>query len=182
MKKLLFIGLLTVMIPSVTSQVVISYWEGYGKSTSEEEFKCDSLDFSKYDGVLYAYQDGKAHIIKNILAIETPNTKENMRILQDIDEYRVKRKYAGQAVGYFATGATMIFLGNIVADAYAGNRSSEDDMDKVRKNTNAIRYTTTGIGAIFEIIGISKMVKLASGSSFSYGIKNDGVTLTYKIK
>jgi molybdopterin synthase catalytic subunit len=54
-----------------------------------------------------------------------------------------------------------------------------DKSRKIKNNSKWIRYTSTGVGAIFQFVGICKTVDLF-GRKFDYGITNNGVTVTYK--
>ena len=193
MKKLLIIVSLAIAIVLIgakpaTSQVVISYKaQAFSGGIETMKFEGDSLSYS--NGWLYVYKNGKYYTIEGITSITANSTEENRRTLKAFDEYQasiLKKRCKNQAIGFFSTGAAMIFMGNIIADSYLDKKSDnltiDDDWNKIRRNGKIIRYSFTGVGAFFEIIGISKTIKLVSGGSFGYGIKDNGVTLTYKIK
>jgi len=193
MKKLLLIIVLAAVaasfaMPSSMAQVTISYYsEVLSGAAGIKNFNCDSLYFN--NGWLYAYKDGMPYTIDDMRSINAPSTEENRRILKELDEYYVsvmKKRCKNQAIGCFATGTAFIFFGNIIADSYldkkSDNISIDDDWKKIRRNGKIIRYSLTGLGGVFQIIGVSKTVKLASDSSFSYGISDNGITLTYKFR
>ena len=193
-----------IFLPQVMAQVVIchdvpllSHSGSGGYETVKSDF--DSISFS--NGILLAYKGGISSDFIRVTSIEMSATEENRRILNDIGTYNtnlLKKRCKNSAIGFFVAGTSMIFLGNIIADVYSDNQSDklaerianekmkQDEIDKLTKttknNTKVIRYTTTGIGAVFQIVGVCQTVKLASGSSFSYGIKDNGVTLTYKFR
>jgi hypothetical protein len=199
MKKMAILLVIGAILPSAISQIIISYKaEAISGGVETRTFNGDSLHYD--NGWLYVYKNGKSYTIDGMKSIDAPSTEENMRILKDIDEYYtsvLKQRCKSSAIGFFVVGTSMIFLGNIIADAYFDNKTYKlaerfvaenmklkefnDLTNDIKRNTKIIRYTTTGVGAIFQIVGVCQTVKLASGS-FSYGIKDNGVTLTYKFR
>ena len=200
MKKLVVV--LTIVICTVSSvmaQITINYEK---RSTEESnygelvrgQFKCDSLYFQSPKRMAAYDKDGNFLSADYVTSIEAPATMENIRRLEEIGNYQsgiLKRKCRNAAIGNFVVGTTLIFISNIAADAYYDSKidnidvlskNYNNELKNIRTGTKAIRYVGTGVGAIFEIIGFVKVAQLADGSKFSYGISNDGVTVSYKFR
>jgi len=203
MKKLAVI--LVFMVCGLTSgmaqKIVINYQyvSNYGELVSEK-FECDSFYYHKSE--VLTYKNGELRVFDNcVTSIETAATEENVRRLETLGNYQsgiLKRKCRNAAIGNFVAGASIIVIGNIVADTYYDNKTDDlaeklangniksdsynSEIKSIKTNTKVIRYVSTGIGAIFEIVGIVKTLQLADGSAFSYGINNNGVTVSYKFR
>lgn len=148
----------------------------------------------EYDGVNLSLKKGNEIVTifaNNFFEISAPYSEENLLMMKDIEQTHanlLKQKTKNKALGFSISGILLILAADPLANLVTNNMTSgsdenaEDFSKRVKNTRNGIYWSMTSIGAIFEIIGISHTVKLASGAEFGYGLKNDGVTLSYKFK
>jgi len=155
---------------------------------------------TKFDSIL-RIEDDKIYFISNskennidldyhtILTIEISNNENNRNSDKKIcslhQEY-LKQREIGRAVGNFIAGATFIFLAHPTCDIVTrkmeirNGEDADDFIKRTRKTYNGIYWSMTGVGAIFEIIGVYKLCKVTSGQKINWGITNNGATIIYK--
>jgi len=203
MKKLLFSTILIALAcgckkiygqgEMITSKTFIITRDGrQAEEIKTYSTKFDSILKIEDEKIFYIVEDEKHyidldyHTLIDITVKNDEKNKKSRKMIEELHQQNVKKLELGRSVGWFIAGTTFIFLAQPISNGITRNMDigkNEDPKDfekRVNRTYNAVYWSFTGLGAIFEVAGFSKVVKVASGARLKWGITNNGATITYR--